>query len=145
MNVTVSKISLVMAVDISNKVPEFGEKYTEGFYKNRISGKDNLVIGGFVEEKLAGAIVGYCRYDDGSFYCWMAGVDPRFRGKGVFKAMMDYLEKWSIQKGYKSIKVKTRNNKREMLSYLLKYGYNFLEVEKKSKVGDFRILLEKII
>lgn len=145
MKVTVKKVPVADATQISNKIPEFGEKYTEGFYQKRISGKDSLVIGGFIGNQLAGAIVAYDRYSDGSFYCWMAGVDPKFRGEGVLKGMMDFMERWASGKGYKSIKIKTRNNKREMLSYLVKYGYNFVIVEKKLKVVDFRILLEKII
>lgn len=145
MKVTVKKVPVADATQISNNIPEFGEKYTDDFYEKRISGKDSLVIGGFVGDQLAGSIVGYDRYNDGSFYCWMAGVDPKFRGKGVLKGMMDYLEKWAKKHGFNSIKVRTRNNKREMLSYLVKYGYDFIDIERKSKIGDFRILLEKIL
>ncbi|MBP6256403.1 hypothetical protein KA405_01440 [Patescibacteria group bacterium] len=51
----------------------------------------------------------------------MAGVCPAWRGKGVLKTLMFYQDKRAKEKGYSKIKIKTRNNKRAMLSYLVKY------------------------
>ena len=53
-------------------------------------------------------------YGDNSFYCWMAGVNPEFKWKGVLKAMMSYLENWVKEKGYSKISIKTRNRRREI-------------------------------
>ncbi|MBN1386167.1 GNAT family N-acetyltransferase [Candidatus Woesearchaeota archaeon] len=87
----------------------------------------------------------YDRYKDGSFYCWMTGVKPEYRGKGVLKLMMDHLMKWAKKEGYKSIKIKTRNNRREMLAYLVKYGWNILEIDDRGSVEENRIISEKEI
>lgn len=57
--------------------------------------------------------------------------------------LMDYEDKWAREKGYNKIKIKTRNNKREMLSYLVKYGFLFTEVMQHPNIDDHRILLEK--
>jgi len=51
----------------------------------------------------------------------MAGVNPNFRKKGILKKLMNYQDNWAKEKGYKKIKIKTRNARREMLSYLIKY------------------------
>ena len=73
----------------------------------------------------------------------MAGVNPQFRRKGVLKALMGYFENWAKEKHYSKISIKTRNGRREILSYLIKYGFNFTEVEKYLNVCDNRIYLEK--
>ena len=135
---------LETAVELANTVVEFGEKYSIDFFEKRIKGKKSLVVCGLVDNKTVGAIVAYDKYLDGSFYCWMAGVNPKYRRLGVLSSMMDYLENWAKKNGYKSIKIKTRNNKREMLGYLVKNGYDFLEVVEKENIGNSRILLEKL-
>ena len=45
----------------------------------------------------------------------------------------------------KKITIKTRNNRREMLTYLVKAGFNFVEVQSQLFVEDNRILLEKVV
>jgi GNAT superfamily N-acetyltransferase len=97
----------------------------------------------YVDGKPAGYLVGYDEFGDGSFYSLMAGVDPKFRGQGVLKAMMKYQDAWARKKGYNKIRIKTRNNRREMLAYLVKYGFYAIEVQPKPKIEDYRILFEK--
>jgi GNAT superfamily N-acetyltransferase len=102
-----------------------------------------LIIVAYVDDQPAGYTVGYDKFEDGSFYCWMAGVNPKFRKLGLLKSLMDYEDKWAKEKGYNKIKIKTRNNRREMLSYLVKYGFFFTEVIQQHNIDDNRILLEK--
>lgn len=82
---------------------------------------------------------------DKSFYCWMAGVNPLYRRLGLLNNMMQYLGDWAKNNGYNKITIKTRNNRREMLAYLVKAGFNFVEVQPQLSIKDNRILLEKII
>jgi hypothetical protein len=44
--------------------------------------------------------------------------------------MMITLEQIAKQKGYTKLKIKTRNNRREMLGYVVQNGWNFIDVEK---------------
>lgn len=143
--ITVREAPLEEAVKVNNTITEFGEPYAQSYFEKRIASRISLIIVAYVDEKPAGYIIGYDKYDDSSFYCWMAGVNPRYRGIGVLKALMNYQEKWAKEKGYTKIKIKTRNNRREMLSYLIKYGFNFIEVEKQPDRDENRILLEKDI
>jgi hypothetical protein len=73
----------------------------------------------------------------------MAGVDPMFRKMGVLKALMGYEDKWAKNKGYNKIKIKTRNNRREMLAYLVKYDFLLIEVIQYPNINDNRIFFEK--
>lgn len=75
----------------------------------------------------------------------MTGVDPRFRRMGILRELMAYQEKWAKGHGYKKITIKTRNNRREMLAYVVKAGFDFVGVEVRERVEENRIMLEKEI
>lgn len=142
--INIKESDLDKGYEVHLKIPEFKDpEDTLENFKKRIEGKKSLVLVGFVDEKPAGYIISYDRYDDGSIYCWMAGVLPEYRKLGVLSGMMEYLEKWAKEEGFDSIKIKTRNARREMLSYLVKNDFQFLGIEPKEDKLDNRILLEK--
>ena len=70
---------------------------------------------------------------------------PEFRRKGVFSALMSEFTKVAKGKGYSTMKIITRNNRREMLAYLVKEGWCFIEMIPKETVEDGRMLLMKKI
>lgn len=132
-------------VKINATITEFGKPYDKNYFEEKIEGKEHLMIIAYFENLPAGYIVGYNRYQEGSFYCWMAGVNPSFRKKGVLKEMMKFMDSWAKKKGYSRIIIKTRNNRREMLSYLIKYNFQLIEVIPKSNTKENRILFEKAL
>ena len=144
-NIKIKEAPIEAAVKVNATIDEFGFPYQKDYFENRYKDKNKLIIVAYVNSHPAGYVVGYDKFEDGSLYCWMAGVNPKFRKKGVLKALMDYQEKWAKQKGYNKIKIKTRNNRREMLAYLIKYYFFFTEVVQCPKIDDNRILLEKKI
>ena len=144
--IEVKEVSLEEAYEIHKQIPEFDDpKYTLEYFSDRIKDKKNLIIIGYIDKKPAGYIVSYDRYNDSSVYVWMVAVIPAFRKQGVLSAMMEYLEKWSKENGFTSIKIKTRNNRHEMQAYLVKNNFMFLEVEPRDEIIENRILLEKKI
>lgn len=56
---------------------------------------------------------------------------------------MQYQENWAREKGYKNLRIKTRNNRREMLSFLVKSEFYFMSVEEQEKIENNRINLVK--
>lgn len=136
-------------VKVNKTILEFDTSYNKEYFKERCGDKKKLIIVSYLQvhtkELPIGYIVAYDRFGNGSFYCWMAGVDPKYRRNGALKAMMQYLETWARKKGYTQLRIKTRNTRREMLAYLVKHGYNFVEVIKKEDVLENRILLQKEI
>jgi ribosomal protein S18 acetylase RimI-like enzyme len=104
-----------------------------------------LQIVAYVDDVPSGFLVGYDHWGDKTFYVWMAGVIPKYRHQGVLKELMNYQTDWSRFRGYHKLRIKTRNNRREMLGYLIKNDFNFVEVEPQPDVMDNRILLEKVI
>ncbi len=141
--ILVKEVPIEEVVKISATVVEFDGEYQKEHFENKYGDKNKLIIVAYADNQPTGYIVGYDKFADGSFYCWLAGVDPKHRRKGVLKALMDYESEWAKKKGYKKIKIKTRNNRREMLAYLVKYGFSFTGVESKPDTKDNRILAEK--
>jgi GNAT superfamily N-acetyltransferase len=141
-NVNDSTIEDVYKIHL--EIPEFRDPDdTLANFKKRLQDKVSLVLAGSVQNQPAGYLIAYDRWSDSSIFCWMAAVKPDFRRKGIFKSLMEYQYRWARDHGYKSIKIITRNSRREMLSYLVKNGFNFLEVDQRPKVEENRIILEK--
>ncbi len=80
-----------------------------------------------------------------SFYCWLAAVDERYRRRGILTEMMKIFEDYAKKIGYKKVSLKTLNNKREMLSYLIKHNWNFVDIIKNNDIILNEIVAEKEI
>lgn len=144
-NIEVKEVTIEEAIEVHKKVLEFDElNPKKEYFENRYGNSEHLIIVAYYNKIPIGYIVGYDKFKDNkeSFYCWMAGVDYRYRRKGALKALMQYQINWVKQRGYKNLKIKTRNNRREMLSFLVKNGWNFTSVEQHEKIEDNRINLE---
>ena len=143
--IEIKQVPIGEAVKVNATISEFDETYDTKYFEGRISGKSPLIIVAYLDGKAAGYIVAYDKFKDDSFYCWMAGVNPKFRRKGILTALMNYQEKWAKKNGYNKIKIKTRNTRREMLFYLVKAGFDFIEIQPRATPGENRIVLEKKI
>ena len=142
-DIIVKEVSIEEAVKVNRNVIEFdGKDTTKEDFEKRYVGKDNLIIVAYYKNIPIGYIIGYDRDNDGSFYCWMAGVDNNYRRLGALTSLMNYQMNWAKNKGYNKLKIRTRNNRREMLSFLVKNGFNFVSVEQRDDITENRINLE---
>ncbi len=144
-NIEVKEGSIDVAVKVSATIVEFDQPYSKDYFEDRYRGKVKLILVAYIDKQAVGYMVAYDKNRDDSFYCWMAGVNPSFRRLGALSKMMEYLEDWAKSHSYKKITIKTRNNRREMLTYLVGAGFHFTEVQPHSSIEDNRILLEKLI
>lgn len=146
--IVVKEANIEDVVLISKNILEFtdGIELDKKYFEERYEGKNNVIIVAYINDNPIGYIVGYDKFEDGkSFYIWMAGVDYKFRRQGALTKLMKYQTDWAKSHGYCKLKIKTRNARREMLSYLVKNGFNFTEVEEKENIIENRINLEKQI
>ena len=142
-DIVVKEVSIEEAVKVNRNVIEFdGKDTTKEDFEKRYVGKDNLIIVAYYKNIPIGYIIGYDRDNDGSFYCWMAGVDNNYRRLGALTTLMNYQMNWAKNKGYNKLKIRTRNNRREMLSFLVKNGFNFVSIEQRDNITENRINLE---
>lgn len=142
-NIVVREVPIDEAVKVNRNVIEFDGKDTKAEdFERRYQDKDKLIIVAYYENVPIGYIIGYDRDNDGSFYCWMAGVDNNYRRLGALTTLMNYQMNWAKNKGYNKLKIRTRNNRREMLGFLVKNGFNFVSVEQRDNITENRINLE---
>jgi ribosomal protein S18 acetylase RimI-like enzyme len=143
--IEIKEIPIEEAIKIQETIPEFDENRTKEIYEKRYGGKEKLIIAAYVNYVPVGFSVWYKKFDDGSIYLWMAGVSPQFRRQGIFRAMLEYGISWAKSRGYKSVRIKTRNHRREMLSFLVENGYNLINIEAYPKIEDNRVEFIKFL
>ncbi|MBY6293908.1 GNAT family N-acetyltransferase [Nanohaloarchaea archaeon H01] len=128
---SVSKVEFSVVDEVHRSIPEFGRDHLVEGYDEKCRGSDpsNLVCFSYGEKVAYG--VAYDKFEDGSYYLWMAGVKPHSRREGAMSALVSKLEMMAFQKGYESVKIKTRNEREEMRHFLIEKGY---------KVCDFQFV-----
>ena len=143
MDIIVKETSIEEALKVFGKISEFDrpEYGTVEFFKERIDNKDCLILSAYAHEDIVGYFIAYEK--DDSFYCWLAAVEPKYRKNGILTKMMNIYEEYARNNEYINLTIKTGNNKREMLSYLVKNNWNFVEVIPGEKLEDNEIILKK--
>jgi len=132
-------------VHIMKYIPEFEEPYDEEEYLKRLADKDHLILVAYDGDRAVGFKVGYDRYGNGSFYSWMGGVLPSYRRQNIARKLAEHQVIWAKEKGYGSIKLKTRNKHKAMLIFALSDGFLITGYEKRDNSEESRVILEKII
>ena len=145
MNITIKETNLEEAIKVYPKIKEFDrpEYGTVEYCENRIKDHDHLILAAYINNEIVGYLIGYDKNQDGSFYCWLAGVDNNFRRLGILSKMMQKFEEYARNHNYQKITLKTVNDKREMLKFLVKNNWNFISVIKNELPILNEILLEK--
>lgn len=143
--VVVKKDSIQVAVSVHATIPEFDKPVNTVFFEDRYEGKQHVIFVAYLDETPIGYMISYDKHEDNSIYCWMAGVNPKFRRKGSLQLMMNKLETWCKENDIHTIHIKTRNSRREMLNYLVKNGFLLTEVLTEPDIKENRILLQKPI
>ncbi len=145
MLIVVAQAELDAVLPLVSALEEFQESqpHVKESYLETMQGKRNVVLLASHEGNPAGFLIAYDRFGDDSLYCWRTGVLPAFRRQGVLRTMMGALEQWARKEGFRSLKLVTRNSRREMLAFLVRDGFRFTEIIPKETVEDFRIRAEK--
>lgn len=125
-------------------IPEFESPHKIEEYQNRCQ-SNYLALIAELNNTMAGFKIGYDRSNNGSFYSWMGGVLPQYRHNNVATTLADYQEKWAIENGYTSIKLKTRNKHKAMISFSLNRGFTITETIENKNNLETRIWMEKIL
>lgn len=120
----------------------FGKPAGEKMQERLAGAADLLVLIAQTEDGTpTGFKVGY-RQDLFTWYSWLGGVLPEFRGQGIAGALMQHQHDWAKNRGYRRIQTKTMNRWRSMLILNLKFGFNVIGTYQGID-GTLRIILEK--
>lgn len=121
-------------------IPEFSGPPTD--FRDRLNDKEFLALLAQKEGHDAGYAVSY-RLDADTVYIWMVGVVPEFRKAAVWSRLFEETLAWARQQGFRRVRLKTRNTRRQMLAWLVKNDFRFIAVEPYPDSMDNRILTEK--
>lgn len=144
-DIIIKKVDLEEALKVFSRIKEWDrpEAGTVEYCKKRIGNSKHIILAAYAEGENIGYLIGYDKYN--SFYCWVAAVDENYRRMGILTKMMNIFENYAKQLGHSKVSLKTLNNKREMLSYLLKNNWNFTDIIKNENVLFNEIIAEKEI
>jgi len=135
--------SISEVVELSRKVPEFFQPYSEKTYEERLLENQHLILVAEVDGKPAGFKVGYQRFGHDVFYSWMGGVLNEYRRKGIATKLANEQETWAKNQGFTKVVFKTRNRLTKMIHFGLNRGFMIVGLIKKGKVEDYRLVMEK--
>lgn len=134
---------LAQVIELMTELPEFDQERSIAEFKQRLYGKDALLMLCFVEGELVGFKLGYA-LDEKRFYSWLGGVIPEFRGIGLAQQMLHAVEQWAIEQGYEKIQIKTRNLFKAVLNLLIKNGYQVIDFTPVADdISQYRLSLQK--
>lgn len=120
----------------------FGSWDSEYFHK-RIGVQSGIyLLLARINGKPVGFKLGY-RLDQKTFYSWLGGVLPEWRGLGVAQDLMNEQHQWCLQQGYTQIQTKTVSSFRDMIVLNLKSGFQILSSEPHPE--GIKILFQKRI
>ena len=120
----------------------FGKSAGEKVQERLAGARDLLILIAQTEDGTpTGFKIGY-RQDPGTFYSWLGGVLPEFRGQGIAAALMQHQHDWAKNRGYRRVQTKTMNRWRSMLILNLKSGFDVIGTYQAAD-GTVRIMLEK--
>ncbi len=135
--------TLETVVAISQKIPEFHNPHNLSTYQQRLKNVPHIILVAYVDDVPAGFKVGYERAD--YFYSWMGAILPAYRRLGLARQLAEKQELWAKDNGYPHVTFKTRNRLKPMLLFAIGRGFDIIEVQPKTRIGEYRIILRKLL
>ena len=135
--------SLAELLWVHERIPEFPGKASLDFYTERLKHRLHLALVAEKEGELLGFKVGYQSDKPDTFYSWMGGVRPEFRGKGIATSLAEEQERWAKAQGFTSVFFKTRNRFPGMIQFGVKRGFKIVDLHPKGGLEDYRIVMHK--
>lgn len=129
MTLLIQRSTIDLAIAIEREIPEFDNPYDKTEYERRLSGANPLILVATVDNVPAGYKVGYDRYRNGSYYSWVGGVLPEYRGRKIANLLADEQEEWAAAQGYNRMILKTKPKYENMLAFAQKRGFVLINVD----------------
>ncbi|WP_025506938.1 GNAT family N-acetyltransferase [Vibrio parahaemolyticus] len=138
MTMLIREGTLEEALQVVTRVKEFANGETLDSMSQRLGDKNSLILVAEKNGSIVGFKIGY-ELDEDTFYSWFGGVAPQARNEGVAQMLLEAQEEWVAEQGYKTLKVKSRNQFPAMLRLLLRNGYLIEKFEEKINLRESRV------
>lgn len=113
-------------------------------FKSRLqNAKKTLILIAYIEDRPVGFKLGY-EENESTFYSWLGGVLPEFRGLGVALELMTAQHAWCIEHSYKKVLTKTKNLYKDMILLNIKNGFEIISANQIEN-GEIKITMQKIL
>lgn len=142
MKIAIRNGTIDEAVRVSQHIPEFENPYHAETYKTQLNARYHIILIAMRKNTPVGFKVGYA-LEPHVFYSWMGGVIPAYRRNGVAKTLSEQMQAVLLEKGFTTLRIKTRNNHRYMLQMLVSEGFNIVGMEIKEDIAHHSIIFEK--
>ncbi|MCC5856154.1 MAG: GNAT family N-acetyltransferase [Idiomarina sp.] len=147
MNIEIDLGTIADVLHASSNIPEFNRVTTRERVEHKLAGVSHLILIAKSEAKIVGFKVGY-ELNKETFYSWLGGVVPAYRGQGIASLLLKRQEDWATLSGYQRIEVKSMNRYPSMLKLLISHGYSIIgvedsELEMRSLKQESKILFAK--
>jgi hypothetical protein len=117
---------------LHNCIPEFAKRDLDSF-KHRLKGHKFIALVAYADYVAQGFMLSY-DLSETNCYLWLAGSLPNSRKHGYMQQLLNQLEIICLKQGYTKLTVKSMNQFRPMLNFLLKNNFDIIDVGEDSKI-----------
>src|SRR5205085_2484852 len=111
--------------------------------KRRFLGRYNqMTLLANLDGRPVGFIVGF-ELKPSTYYIWMCGVLPDFRGLGVAHQLMTAMQEWAAEHEYPHVRLECHNRHREILRLAVDLGYDVAGLRWDPDRADNVVIFEK--
>ena len=123
----------------------FRPQQDAAFFKRRFLGRYNLTtLLAHLDGRPVGFIIGF-ELKPSTYYIWLCGVLPDFRGAGVANQLMHAMHGWAGEHQYEYVRLECHNRHREILRLAVDHGYDISGIRWEHERGDNVIIFEKTL
>ena len=128
-------------VDMYNQV--FSPAVDNEFFQRRFRARFNVtILVAVVEDRPVGFMIGF-ELTPTTYYCWIGGVMPDFRGAGIGTQLMQALIAWSHQHDYHILRFECQNQHRPMLHVAITEGFDLVGIRWDTSTSHNVVIFEK--
>jgi len=124
------------------QLPEFDVRHSLLDIEMQLHNHSHRLLLAEVDGCPVGFVSGYA-LSDTLFHCWLGGVLPGFRRRGLARLLWAELEQWARMQGYRKISVNTRNRFQRMLLFLITNHYQLTRLDVRDNEEENLIWLTK--
>lgn len=124
--VPVGPAELGLIAELYNEV--FNPPQDEEFLRRRFRGRHNVsTLVAMLDDRHVGFVIGF-ELTPTTYFGWLCGVLPEFRGQGINRQLMEGQEAWARDHHYEVIRFECLNQHRPMLHAAITEGYDLVGI-----------------
>ncbi len=126
--ITAGPSDVATLAELHNEI--FRPAQTVEFFQRRFLGRYNLtILLAILDQRPVGFVSGF-ELKPTTFYIWLCGVLPEYRGLGVARQLLEAIETWAADHEYQYVRLECHNRHREVLRLAVEMNYDVAGLER---------------